>query len=70
MPKTIKARKHALRKAVTAAVLMGTAVTTVGGALGTTTTVKAEETEVLEAIANRMVTEKITDEWLAKLLNI
>ncbi|VHA76893.1 LPXTG cell wall anchor domain-containing protein [Streptococcus pyogenes] len=41
MPKTIKARKHALRKAVTAAVLMGTAVTTVGGALGTTTTVKA-----------------------------
>ncbi|VGQ38934.1 lactoferrin binding protein [Streptococcus pyogenes] len=41
MPKTIKARRHALRKAVTAAVLMGTAVTTVGGALGTTT-VKAQ----------------------------
>ncbi|HEP1414116.1 TPA: LPXTG cell wall anchor domain-containing protein [Streptococcus pyogenes] len=46
MPKTIKARKHALRKAVTAAVLMGTAVTTVGGALGTTTTVKADADRV------------------------
>ncbi|HER1600904.1 TPA: hypothetical protein VJK55_001403 [Streptococcus pyogenes] len=53
MPKTIKARKHALRKAVTAAVLMGTAVTTVGGALGTTTTVKAEEGKLRDFIIGK-----------------
>lgn len=43
MAKKIKARKHALRKAVTATVLAGTAFGTMGGAIGTVRTVKADE---------------------------
>ncbi|MFZ2483525.1 MAG: SiM protein, partial [Streptococcus parauberis] len=43
MAKKIKARKHALRKAVTATVLASTALGTMGGAVGTVRTVKADE---------------------------
>lgn len=43
MKNNMKRRKHALRKAVTAAVLAGTAFSSFGGALGTVTSVKAEE---------------------------
>ncbi|XCY69980.1 hypothetical protein ABG808_07830 [Streptococcus iniae] len=42
MAKQIKARKHALRKMITSAVLAGTAITTIGGAMGSVTTVKAD----------------------------
>ncbi|MCK1197070.1 hypothetical protein MXZ32_08310 [Streptococcus uberis] len=38
-----KHRKHALRKAVTAAVLAGTAFSSLGGFAGAVTTVKADE---------------------------
>lgn len=41
MAKQIKARKHALRKMITSAVLAGTAITTIGGAMGSVKSVYA-----------------------------
>ncbi|WP_259463206.1 hypothetical protein [Streptococcus iniae] len=63
MAKQIKARKHALRKMITSAVLAGTAITTIGGAMGSVTTVKAdsdrltleEKMEALRKVVTREV---------------
>ncbi|MCK1245085.1 hypothetical protein MX035_08410 [Streptococcus uberis] len=53
--------KHALRKAVTAAVLAGTAFSSLGGFAGALTTVKAE---------NRSFIGKMSDEDFEKLIAI
>ncbi len=70
MAKQIKARKHALRKMITSAVLAGTAITTIGGAMGATTVEAdvATKEEIAEKIINGYG--RLSEATLRKILSI